>query len=92
MEDVQFATKQSVLSKRALVILRALANHMERRPELKLDVDGHTDNIGDAQDNLALSVDRAHAVKDFLDVVRDSKQPLDRPRPRGIPTQDLQRL
>ena len=66
LEDVQFATKQSVLSKRALVILRALANHLERRPELKLDVDGHTDNIGDAQDNLALSVDRAHAVKDFL--------------------------
>ena len=44
----------------------ALANHLERQPELRLDIDGHTDNIGEAQDNLVLSQSRADVVKAFL--------------------------
>ena len=66
LEDVQFETKKSTLSKRSEIILRALANHLERQPELRLDIDGHTDNIGEAQDNLILSQDRAEVVKAFL--------------------------
>ena len=44
----------------------ALANHLERQPELRLDIDGHTDDIGEAQDNLVLSQSRAEVVKTFL--------------------------
>ena len=66
LEDVQFDTKKSTLSKRSEIILRALANHLERQPELRLDIDGHTDDIGEAQDNLVLSQSRAEVVKTFL--------------------------
>lgn len=66
LQDVQFETKKSTLSKRAEIILRALANHLEREQELRLDIDGHTDDIGDAEDNLTLSESRAEAVKAFL--------------------------
>ena len=66
LQDVQFETKKSTLSKRSEIILRALANHLERQPELRLDIDGHTDNIGEAQDNLVLSQSRAEVVKAFL--------------------------
>ena len=66
LQDVQFETKKSTLSKRSEVILRALANHLERQPELRLDIDGHTDDIGEAQDNLILSQSRAEVVKAFL--------------------------
>ena len=66
LQDVQFETKQTTLSRRSEIILRALANHLERQPELRLDIDGHTDDIGEAQDNLALSQSRAEAVKAFL--------------------------
>ena len=66
LQDVQFESKKSTLSRRSEIILRALANHLERQPELRLDIDGHTDDIGEAQDNLALSQSRAEAVKAFL--------------------------
>lgn len=66
LEDVQFATKKSQLSPKAEVMLQALANRMERQPNATLDIEGHTDDVGSSDDNLALSVARAQAVKDFL--------------------------
>ena len=66
LDDVQFATKKSQLSPKAEVMLQALANRMERQPGATLDIEGHTDNVGSSNDNLALSVARANAVKDFL--------------------------
>ena len=66
LEDVQFATKKSQLSAKADVMLQALANRMERQPGATLDIEGHTDDVGSSNDNLALSVARANAVKNFL--------------------------
>ena len=64
--DVQFETKKSDLSSRTTIILKALANHLERNPAVGLRIGGHTDNVGATSDNLALSIDRANAVKLFL--------------------------
>lgn len=66
LQDVQFDTKKSTLDPRSEIVLRALANHMGRTPDLRLDIDGHTDDVGDAADNLLLSQARAQAVKAFL--------------------------
>ena len=35
-------------------------------PTLKIEVRGHTDNVGDSKSNLALSTDRAFSVRDLL--------------------------
>ena len=66
LPDVQFDTKKATLSSRSLVVLSALANHMNRNPERVLHIEGHTDDVGDAQDNLQLSQARAEAVRDHL--------------------------
>lgn len=66
LKDVQFATKKSELNSRCEVILRALANHLERHKELALNIAGHTDDIGDEAENLALSERRAEVVMQFL--------------------------
>ena len=66
LPDVQFDTKKAILSSRSLVILSALANHMDRNQNRVLDIEGHTDDVGDAQDNLQLSQARAEAVRDHL--------------------------
>lgn len=66
LPDVQFDTKKATLSSRSLVVLSALANHMARNPNRVLHIEGHTDNVGDAEDNLQLSQARAEAVQDHL--------------------------
>ena len=36
------------------------------KPDIKINIIGHTDNEGDERDNLILSRDRAKAVRDYL--------------------------
>jgi len=47
-------------------VLKQISDILHRNPSWKLSVSGHTDNIGDAAFNQALSERRAAAVKDAL--------------------------
>lgn len=38
----------------------------ERYPKMRVELAGHTDNVGDAASNMQLSVDRATKVRDYL--------------------------
>ena len=46
--------------------LNALAQELRQRPEMRLEIAGHTDNIGDAGLNLRLSQQRAQVVRRYL--------------------------
>lgn len=64
--QVQFETDQATLlpsSKPQLEQVVALSNS---EPDLRLSINGHTDNTGNAAHNLALSQRRAAAVRDFI--------------------------
>jgi outer membrane protein OmpA-like peptidoglycan-associated protein len=47
-------------------VLREIASIMQKNPDWKLSVAGHTDNIGGDKSNLSLSERRSAAVKDAL--------------------------
>jgi len=46
--------------------LARLINALKRFPELKVEIAGHTDNIGSEEDNMLLSENRAKAVVDYI--------------------------
>ena len=46
--------------------LNALAQELRERPALRLEIAGHTDNVGEADRNLRLSQQRAQVVRRYL--------------------------
>src|SRR5689334_7777713 len=47
-------------------VLKQVAAGLEKNPNLKLEIDGYTDSVGDATHNLDLSRRRAEAVRSVL--------------------------
>ena len=63
---VQFATGTANLSAPARESLARFAGIVAAYPELKFNIEGHTDSTGSDQTNQALSLRRAIAVRDYL--------------------------
>ena len=66
VSDVLFDTGQHTLRPGAREKLATVAGILLAYPDLRLEVDGHTDNVGDADYNQALSERRAEAVRGYL--------------------------
>ena len=64
--DIFFEFDSSTLSAEAESILRAKAEWMRRNPSLSIVIEGHCDNRGTTEYNLALGERRAESVKRFL--------------------------
>ena len=65
-QGILFATGKSDLKPESTPVLKEIAGTLTRYPELKILIEGHTDNVGSAASNLALSDARAAAVKAAL--------------------------
>ncbi len=65
-KNLQFETGKAIIRQVSFTSLDALAGLMKRKPEFRLIIDGHTDNMGAAAMNLTLSKKRAKAAKDYL--------------------------
>jgi outer membrane protein OmpA-like peptidoglycan-associated protein len=66
MPDVLFETNQFSLKPAARESLAKLAGILLAYPDLRLEVDGHTDSVGGEAYNQQLSEKRAAAVRDYL--------------------------
>ena len=64
--DVLFANGQSNLNASANNDLDKLFDFLSNNQESRLAIEGHTDNVGSSQSNLALSQSRAFAVSTYL--------------------------
>ena len=65
-DRVHFAVDQWSLSPQAQEILRRQAAWLKRYPSVTVRIEGHADERGTREYNLALSARRAQAVKNFL--------------------------
>ena len=65
-QDIFFEFDSSVLSAEAQAILKAKAEWMNRNPQLSIIIEGHCDNRGTTEYNLALGERRAEGVKRFM--------------------------
>jgi len=63
---INFATNKADVTPDSAKTLEQIAELLKNRPDWKLRIEGHTDNVGNAKANLALSRKRASAVKDYL--------------------------
>lgn len=65
-QGILFATGKADLEPESRPVLREIASTMKQHSDLKILIEGHTDNVGAAAANLALSDARAAAVKTAL--------------------------
>ncbi len=66
MKNVFFEHDKYLLLDESKVELGKLITFLEQNPEVKIEIGGHTDNVGDIAYNLELSQKRAKAVNDYL--------------------------
>jgi len=65
-DRVFFATNKSTLTTASRDVLRKQASWMRKKKKLKFSIEGHADERGTREYNLALGERRANAVKDYL--------------------------
>ena len=66
LEDVNFETGKAVLEPESYTSLNELAAYLVRKVDERIEIGGHTDNVGTSANNLKLSMERATAVMNYM--------------------------
>lgn len=66
LKDVYYEFDSINLAEDAQNILKQNADWMKANPKARVEVEGHCDDVGSAEYNLALGAKRAQVAKDFL--------------------------
>ena len=66
LKNTFFETNSFEIAAQSVPELQELYIYLQMQPSLKIEIQGHTDNVGNEAHNLKLSQQRAKAVYDFL--------------------------
>jgi succinyl-CoA synthetase beta subunit len=72
--DVKFVTGSGRITPASMAVLKAQAETLKSCPDRKVEIAGHTDNVGQAESNLKLSQARANAVAATLEKLGVAKE------------------
>jgi OmpA-OmpF porin, OOP family len=64
--NLEFDYRKASIIAKSHKSLDALASLLQQKPDWKLQISGHSDNVGNEEGNQALSKERAEAVKNYL--------------------------
>lgn len=67
INNIYYNTNSADLKSESFIVLEAFAEYLKENPSINIEIQGHTDNVGNAKDNEALSANRAFTVKAFLE-------------------------
>ena len=59
---VQFSHNSFTLNENSFIELNSLITYLKKNPQIKIQIEGHTDNVGEEKENQILSENRAIAV------------------------------
>lgn len=66
LQDCNFETGKATLEPESYTVIDELTAYLQRKIEERIEIGGHTDNVGTAAANLKLSNDRAISVMNYL--------------------------
>lgn len=66
LNDIHYASNSAKLTEDSKFVLDEFISYLKENPSIRVEIRGHTDNVGSAEDNLPLSSDRAFSVMDYL--------------------------
>lgn len=67
IDNIFYNTNSAELKNESRIIIESFAGYLKLNPKIKVEIQGHTDNVGNPKDNEALSNNRAFSVKAFLE-------------------------
>lgn len=77
LDDVYFDFNSFELTQEGKAVIDELYQFLVDNPEIEIIIQGHTDDIGNDEDNLILSENRSKAVYDYLSVKGIDRQRID---------------
>lgn len=66
LRDIYYETNDYSLTQESKMLLALFIEFLKENPTVKVEIQGHTDNIGRDDDNLLLSENRAKSVYDYV--------------------------
>lgn len=66
INDINFETNSYDLNHRAKIVIDEFVDFLKLNPKIKIAIQGHTDDVGNAEDNLILSHNRARVVYEYI--------------------------
>ncbi|MBN8702697.1 MAG: OmpA family protein [Bacteroidetes bacterium] len=66
LNNIYFNSNSSKLKEESIAVIEEFVAYLKDNPTIKIEVHGHTDNVGDEASNISLSTDRAFSVFELL--------------------------